>query len=549
MGFQSATLQFSRNGDTAVARWRQDLAINDVVTVSLTDNVGVNSRIWRLIGRPEGSAAGGPRPEPRYLGTAQVASFTVDTLGTYIIQCLVNGGAPDALAISGGVAILESFLAPGNRPLRLLGPGESNEDIYDPMVVQGWIKMLNRWLTKIRAGGGTTDTFKVMSDEYDDDPDYLIGKVESTDGSVVITDDVAGKRVNFAVPTKPVPALTKRYYLSKVVSDNSGHTLLSTTQPAADVLQSASGRLGPLFFDSPIGEPDLLDWPSGVVTAVIRCRVLNPQSGVVYRLDGASEVDSETYTVLGREVVNNQGESGLKYETAPWPGVLSPALTSTLQSFTVPFAVTQQGWPLLASDRLLVSLRALIDTSDPNYHGQQLENEIFEISIGDSYLDTLFGDSGGGTADHQALYNRGTFLDPANSPLLAHPMSMIEPGWLQTPTTGVAVVGGLLPLASASPTPVTSNTVNVTGTGPLVGIEMTGKNDGDALELFFLGGAMTITNQGAPGNAAYGAVAFGTLGQGYPQPDVAINQYGILRLSLCGGVWRPVAPWFSPETT
>jgi hypothetical protein len=856
MGFQSATLQFSRNGDAAVAEWRQDLAIDDVISVSLTDNVGANSYIWRLVGRPEGSAAGGPGPEPRYLGTAQVASFTVDVVGTYIVQCIVNGGAPDALAIGGGVAILESFLAPGNRPLRLLGPGESDEDVYDPMVAQGWIKMLNRWLTKIRSGGGTTDTFKVMSDEYDDSPDYLFGKVESTDGSVIITDDVSGKRVNFAVPSRPIPALTNRYYFthdhSNLTDGIAVHSQFSLTNPTTEAgaydfaPSSVTGtNWGVANTDSPAGTPGILNWSGGIVNVVIRARVRNAQSGNTYYLNFGT---GEGQLVLARYCVgDDHGPFG--YQTEPLPGEFDFPITSTYVTYYVAIAVQSlpeywritgmnaldrlrwamtplkvgphaiasevfeircggddasyidtlfapSGNPTGASDHkvsvdagdiadyLFAKLSAganvtitkagsephetvqiaatggggggsnsvestdgsitvtsagggvqnielpvstaiptidggagsagasgpksneghqhpaqpvvsltkryyltgqgsdlpradpgdpqtgyLLSTTNPydeahaldvghpgtspvyiwfdsppgepgltswpsgtvlanlrvrvrNTHGGltytlysgsgivyeamlydvtggyiyqmapyptapvlsssyqtfqlplyvtglsgssarrlradlilvvtggSLTDEVFEVRCGGdnaSWFDTLFTPSSGGPTVHNDLTGRGTFLTPANAPLLAHPMSDIEPGWVQTPTTAVAVVGGLLALASASP-PVKSNTVDVSGAGPLVGIELTGKNIGDSLELYF-SNTMTITNQGSPGNGSYGAVAFGTLGQSYPSPDVTINQYGVLRLRQCGGIWRPAGPWFSPETT
>ena len=410
MGFQSATLQFSRNGDAAVAEWRQDLAVNDVVTVSLTDNVGVNSYVWRLVGRPEGSAAGGPGPEPRYLGMAQVASFTVDALGTYIIQCLVNGGAPDALAIGGGVAILESFLAPGNRPLRLLGPGESDEDVYDPMVVQGWIKMLNRWLTKIRSGGGTTDTFKVMSDGADDSPDYLIGKVESTDGSVTITDDVAGKRVNFAVLAKPTPNLTKRYYLTGQGSDlaradpgdpQTGY-LLSLTNPSDEAHALDVGHPGTsplyLWFDSPPGEPGLASWPSGIVTGNLRVRVRNAHGGMTYKLypgDNSIAYETMLYDVTG----------GYFYQMSPWPS--APVLSSSYQTFQLPLYVT--GLSGSSSRRLRADL--ILQVS-----GGSITDEVFEVRCGGdnaSWFDTLFTPSGNptGASDHKVSVDAGDIAD------------------------------------------------------------------------------------------------------------------------------------------
>jgi hypothetical protein len=410
MGFQSATLQFSRNGDASVAEWRQDLAVNDVVTVSLTDNVGANSYIWRLVGRPEGSAAGGPGPEPRYLGTAQVASFTVDVVGTYIVQCIVNGGAPDALAIGGGVAILESFLAPGNRPLRLLGPGESNEDVFDPMVVQGWIKMLNRWLTKIRAGGGTTDTFKVMSDMYDDDPQYLFGKVESTDGSVTITDDVAGKRVNFAVLAKPAPNLTKRYYLTGQGSDlaradpgdpQTGY-LLSLTNPSDEAHALDVGHPGAsplyLWFDSPPGEPGLASWPSGIVTGNLRVRVRNAHGGMTYKLypgDNSIAYETMLYDATG----------GYFYQMSPWPS--APVLSSSYQTFQLPLYVT--GLSGSSSRRLRADL--ILQVS-----GGSITDEVFEVRCGGdnaSWFDTLFTPSGNptGASDHKVSVDAGDIAD------------------------------------------------------------------------------------------------------------------------------------------
>jgi len=422
MGFQSATLQFSRNGDAAVAEWRQDLAVNDVVTVSLTDNVGANSYIWRLVGRPEGSAAGGPGPEPRYLGTAQLASFTVDVVGTYIVQCIVNGGAPDALAIGGGVAILESFLAPGNRPLRLLGPGESDEDVYDPMVVQGWIKMLNRWLTKIRSGGGTTDTFKVMSDGADDSPDYLIGKVESTDGSVTITDDVSGKRVNFAVPSKPIPALTNRYYFthdhSNLTDGVAVHSQFSLTNPTDEAgaydfaPSSVTGtNWGIANTDSPPGTPGILNWPGGIVNVVIRARVRNAQSGNTYYLNFGN---GEGMAVLARYCVgDDHGPFG--YQAAPLPGEFDFPITSTYVTYYVAIAVQSlpEYWRtsgMNALDRLRWALTPL------KVGPHAIASEVFEIRCGGddaSYIDTLFTPGGNptGASDHKVSVDAGDIAD------------------------------------------------------------------------------------------------------------------------------------------
>ena len=158
MAFSSVTIQLSKNGDAGQSQWRQDLTLSNIITCSLSSTVGVSTYRWRIIGRPEGSGAGGGGPEPIALGNSASASFTVDQLGTYIVECLLNGGAPDATILTGGCAILESIHDPDGRALRLLGPFETDEDNSDPTVDQGQDKMLNRWLRTLAAldiGGGT----------------------------------------------------------------------------------------------------------------------------------------------------------------------------------------------------------------------------------------------------------------------------------------------------------------------------------------------------------------------------------------------------------
>jgi hypothetical protein len=154
MAFSSVTVLFSKNADPPQSGWRQDLVPGNTVTCSLSSTIGITSYRWRVIGRPEGSAAGGAGAEPRPLGSGAAVSFTADINGTYIIECLINGGAPDATIVTGGCAILESIVDPLGRPLRLIGPGETDEDISDVGVAEGSTKMLNRWLRKLAAGGG-----------------------------------------------------------------------------------------------------------------------------------------------------------------------------------------------------------------------------------------------------------------------------------------------------------------------------------------------------------------------------------------------------------
>ena len=186
MAFNSVTVMFSKNGDTPQSRWRQDLATSNAITCSLSSTVGVSTYRWRLIGRPEGSGAGGGGPEPLDLGTSASASFSSDIAGTYIVECLLNGGAPDATILRGGCAILESITAPGGALLRLLGPGETDEDISDPTIAQQTTKILNRWL-RLLATGGVGGGAPLAAD-------YSLG-TSSADQTLSLTDANGGELV------------------------------------------------------------------------------------------------------------------------------------------------------------------------------------------------------------------------------------------------------------------------------------------------------------------------------------------------------------------
>lgn len=348
-----------------------------------------------------------------------------------------------------------------------------------------------------------------------------ISTVESTDGSITVTNVSPGLQ-DLAVAVRPTPSLTKRYYLTPAASDVSGDYLFSQTQPAAADLQPPAGSTYPIIVDSPIGEPGLVTWPAGIVLAHIVARVLNAHLDEHMLYPMSFGTSGESAAILARE------PSAATYQSAPWPDQVY--LTGDYQTIVVPLYVQSLGGS--AGDRLRAWFRC-------NPQGGTITDEEFEIHLGDSYLDTLFTPSSGGATVHNDLTGR----DAAD----CHPMASITPGWLQTPTSQRAVVGGLLALASSSP-PVTSNSVTVVGTGPLVGIETTGKNNGDELTLFFLS-AMTVTNQGTTGDAAYAPIAFGTMGLGAPPQDPVMTQYSCLKLGWYGGVWRPVAPWFICEAT
>lgn len=163
MAFETVKISSTRNGITAIQGYREDLAISDAIVCTLSDQTGVSTYQWQLVGRPEGSSAGGAGPEPINLGTAASCSFTVDTDasyrkdGTYVLQCTVNAGAPTETHIRTILCRLAGVSVAGGRTLRKLGGFESLDDTSIPSIIEGWATQLNRWLEAVRslvAGGG-----------------------------------------------------------------------------------------------------------------------------------------------------------------------------------------------------------------------------------------------------------------------------------------------------------------------------------------------------------------------------------------------------------
>lgn len=196
MAFENVQIVSQRNGTNPTTGWRQDLAIGNVVSMALTSNVGVSTYRWELIGRPEGSSAGGAGPEPILLGTSATASFTVDNDvgikrdGTYVARCILNGGAPSEAIITVGLARIIAGLSFNGLPLRRLGGFETMEDTADPLVRQGWSKMLNRWLGII-SGAGIVDVHDVKADSTDPSPAYLDTKIVGT-GNITVEQVIIG---------------------------------------------------------------------------------------------------------------------------------------------------------------------------------------------------------------------------------------------------------------------------------------------------------------------------------------------------------------------
>ena len=338
----------------------------------------------------------------------------------------------------------------------------------------------------------------------------------------------------------PVPALTKRYYLTGQASDlprqypgelTVGY-LLSTANPsneagALDVTNPAGASAKYIWFDTPPGEPGLTSWPSGLVMANLRVRVRNAHEGITYKLYvGGSLI---VYETVLQDVTSN-----LVYQIAPFPD--APVLTSSYQTFRLPIYV---GGLSGASNR---RLRAdILLWSD---HQGVTTDEVFEVRCGGddaSYFDTLFTGVGGVT-QHNDLQGRGYAPDNTKD---CHPFSAITPGFNHTPTTQITTVDGLLDLSTA-----TSNTIDLRGTEPLVGISTAGILDGDGIEILVMDAVpqapdgreyRSFINQGVIDPIAhpgYCSMNFGTLGRGVPPSSLDLRRGSIIALRLSGGEWR-----------
>ena len=153
----------TRNGSSLLGGYREDLAIGDVIVVSLSNNKGVSTYKWELIGRPEGSTAGGSGPEPVLLGTGTTASFTVDDDsgfprdGSYVVRVTLNAGAPTATQLKAVLARVTGHTISGSRKLRKVGAGEGlGDDTSVATVNQGWATQVNRAIQFAieNSGGG-----------------------------------------------------------------------------------------------------------------------------------------------------------------------------------------------------------------------------------------------------------------------------------------------------------------------------------------------------------------------------------------------------------
>src|SRR4051812_26559674 len=131
MAFETVQIQTTKNGASSVVGARDDLASGDVVSATLTSNLGVSSVRWELVGRPEYSTAGGGGAAPWVLAPAALsASFAVDADlvsgtvhldGTYVLHAVINPGSAGQVTKTVILARNSGLTIPGittARPLR-----------------------------------------------------------------------------------------------------------------------------------------------------------------------------------------------------------------------------------------------------------------------------------------------------------------------------------------------------------------------------------------------------------------------------------------------
>ena len=327
--------------------------------------------------------------------------------------------------------------------------------------------------------------------------------VESLDGSIIVTSEGGGVQ-DLSVAARPVPTLTKRYYLTGVGSDISGDYLFSTTQPAAADLQPPGGSTYPIILDSPVGAPGLVTWPAGIVMAHIVARVVNAHiSDTHMQYPMSFGTGDESAAMLAR--------GSYPYQVAPWPALVY--LTADYQTFVVP--VNVQNLDGSTADRLRCWLRC-------NPQGGTITDEQFEIHLGDSYFDTLFTPSSGATV-HNDLTGRGYSPDFTQND---------HPQWSITDVASVGTVtDGNLDI------PVGTNIVEIPEGATVSTVNATFWPGGTArLTLYFpLGGH--VTNQGAA-TSPYVTIKMGNFGglSGAQGEQLDLGNNAVVNLLLIGGV-------------
>lgn len=238
MSLATTQITSTRNGILPIVGFRQDLVAGDVLVFSLTDSVGVTSVQWDLLGRPEGSAAGGVAV-PSVLGVGATASFTVDADalpfrldGSYKVRATINPGAPSETRKTVVVARPTNLASYGTAGaallLRRLAGFESLEDTSVPNVIQGWANQINRWFDRLGylAIVSKTTTYAVL--DQDD---------------VILADATAGA---FPVTLPTAVGRTGRRFIVKRM--NAGGNAVTIASAGGTIDGAATVVLGTQYF-------------------------------------------------------------------------------------------------------------------------------------------------------------------------------------------------------------------------------------------------------------------------------------------------------------
>lgn len=234
MRVPTPTILSTRNGSGSTSGYREDLVAGDLVGVSLSNYTGITTVKWELVGRPEGSAAGGAGPEPILLAIGNAASFTIDSDagsfridGSYKVQATINPGSPGEVRVTTILCRLAGITIPGPaasvRKLRKLAGFEALEDTSLAQVLQGWATQLNRWLELLReTATGGAGGFTTLEGAY-------AHGASASDQTLVLHDAVGGGLVIDATPVDFTGASALR---------------VNTVAGGPVVVDRATGRLG-----------------------------------------------------------------------------------------------------------------------------------------------------------------------------------------------------------------------------------------------------------------------------------------------------------------
>jgi hypothetical protein len=163
---------------------RDDLVLNEVVSLTLGSSAGVQRVRWRMVSRPAGSDA------VLQNSTSFLCTFTPDVPGSYLIELATNEGRETQRRIA---AVREDV---GSISCRMPAAGERDEAnwlVDGAPNTRGWAPELETWLRALRdlaeagggGGGGTNDASTLTTGILPDGRmPNLTGDVTTAEGSV-----------------------------------------------------------------------------------------------------------------------------------------------------------------------------------------------------------------------------------------------------------------------------------------------------------------------------------------------------------------------------